>query len=41
MDGQLLSDYVAQKAKYFEKHLTTVELEDRLVSCKNIPVSTT
>ncbi|KAI9752756.1 MAG: hypothetical protein M1815_000269 [Lichina confinis] len=32
MDGQLLSDYVVQKAKYFEKHLTTVELEDKLVS---------
>ena len=41
MDGQLLSDYMVQKAKYFEKHLTTVELEDKLVSCKNIPVSRT
>lgn len=32
MDGRLLSDYVAQKAKYFEKHLTVLELEDKLVS---------
>lgn len=32
MDGRLLSDYVAQKAKYFEKHLTTLELEDKFVS---------
>jgi hypothetical protein len=32
MDGRLLSDYIAQKAKHFEKHITTIELEDKLVS---------
>lgn len=32
MDGQLLSDYLVQKAKRFEKYLTSVELEDRCIS---------
>lgn len=29
MDGPLLSDYLAQKTRKFEKHLSVVELEDR------------
>ncbi|KAI9784725.1 MAG: hypothetical protein M1816_000728 [Peltula sp. TS41687] len=31
MDGRLLSDYLAQRTRDFEKHLSMVELEDRYI----------
>ncbi|KAI9819392.1 MAG: hypothetical protein M1826_001141 [Phylliscum demangeonii] len=34
MDGRLLSDYLAQKIKRFEKQLSSVELDDRHISDK-------
>ena len=29
MDGRLLSDYLAQRTRQFERHLSAVELEDK------------
>lgn len=31
MDGRLLSDYLAQRTRDFEKHLSVVELEDKYI----------
>lgn len=40
MDGRLLSDYLAQKTRDFEKHLSVVELEDKYIPGLSLNLST-
>lgn len=36
MDRQLLSDYIAQKTKSFEKDLSAIELEDKYIPRESV-----